>query len=234
MPLRARGRAAARAGPPGYVDWRLCGQLSRLLVDGFFKGTRGESLLLPSNGRIAAPAASWFWGWARAARRSTRACSGRRCPRPRTCSTVQRWSSVALELPGRGAMPAQERAARPSSEAFTPAFRGLSVTLLGGQDRRGPRGAVPDGRGPDLLGSQSGRGMGYKVLIVEDSNASREFIASTVSQIEGTEVVCASSGFDALKLLPALPVRPDHHRHQHAGHQRARAHQLREEEPELP
>lgn len=44
--------------------------------------------------------------------------------------------------------------------------------------------------------------MGYKVLIVEDSTASREFIASTLSQIEGTEVVCAGSGFDALKLLP--------------------------------
>ena len=44
--------------------------------------------------------------------------------------------------------------------------------------------------------------MGHKVLIVEDSTASREFIASTLSQTEGTEVVCASSGFDALKLLP--------------------------------
>ena len=44
--------------------------------------------------------------------------------------------------------------------------------------------------------------MGSKVLIVEDSTASREFIASILSQIEGTEVVCASSGFDALKLLP--------------------------------
>src|SRR5262249_60449693 len=42
-------------GAAGYVDWRLCGQLSRLLVDGFFKGSRGESLLLPSNGRIGGP-----------------------------------------------------------------------------------------------------------------------------------------------------------------------------------
>ncbi len=44
--------------------------------------------------------------------------------------------------------------------------------------------------------------MGYKVLIVEDSTASREFIASTIEQIDGAEVVCAGSGFDALKLLP--------------------------------
>ena len=44
--------------------------------------------------------------------------------------------------------------------------------------------------------------MRYKVLIVEDSTASRDFVASILSQIDGTEVVCASSGFDALKLLP--------------------------------
>jgi len=44
--------------------------------------------------------------------------------------------------------------------------------------------------------------MGYKVLIVEDSTASREFIASTIQLIDGAEVVCAGSGFDALKLLP--------------------------------
>ena len=44
--------------------------------------------------------------------------------------------------------------------------------------------------------------MGFKVLIVEDSTASREFIASTIKQIDGAEVVCANSGFDALKLLP--------------------------------
>src|SRR5215470_19549483 len=39
-------------GAAGFADWRLCGQLSRLLVDGFFRGTRGESLLLPSAGRM--------------------------------------------------------------------------------------------------------------------------------------------------------------------------------------
>ena len=43
--------------------------------------------------------------------------------------------------------------------------------------------------------------MGYKVLIVEDSTASREFVASTLD-IEGPERSAASSGFDALKLLP--------------------------------
>ena len=93
-------------GAAGFVDWRLCGQLSRLLVDGFFKGTRGESLLLPRMDESGRPG-WWFSGSARVARRSIRACSGRRCPRPRTCSNRARVDSVALELPGRGAMPAQ-------------------------------------------------------------------------------------------------------------------------------
>jgi two-component system, chemotaxis family, chemotaxis protein CheY len=44
--------------------------------------------------------------------------------------------------------------------------------------------------------------MGFKVLIVEDSKASREFIAATVESIEGLEAVTTSSGFEALKILP--------------------------------
>jgi two-component system, chemotaxis family, chemotaxis protein CheY len=44
--------------------------------------------------------------------------------------------------------------------------------------------------------------MGFKVLIVEDSRASAEFIATTVQRIDGAEVICTASGFEALKLLP--------------------------------
>jgi two-component system chemotaxis response regulator CheY len=44
--------------------------------------------------------------------------------------------------------------------------------------------------------------MGLKVLIVEDSKASREFIAATVESISGVEALTTSSGFEALKLLP--------------------------------
>jgi hypothetical protein len=39
----------------GYVDWRLCGGLSRAILGGLFAGERGEALLLPSGGRVAAP-----------------------------------------------------------------------------------------------------------------------------------------------------------------------------------
>ncbi|MFZ5468972.1 MAG: response regulator [Myxococcota bacterium] len=44
--------------------------------------------------------------------------------------------------------------------------------------------------------------MGFKVLIVEDSKASRELIAATVESIAGIEAVTAGSGFEALKILP--------------------------------
>ena len=40
------------SGVSGYCDWRLCGQLSRLLVDGFFTGAADDSVLLPTNGRM--------------------------------------------------------------------------------------------------------------------------------------------------------------------------------------
>lgn len=115
-------------GAAGFVDWRLCGQLSRLLVDGFFKGTRGESLLLPSNGRIGAPrlvvlglgpgGEALHPGVLRTALSQAADVLNR-----------ARVDSVALELPGRGAMPAQERTSA-FDEAFAPAFRGTRVTLL--------------------------------------------------------------------------------------------------------
>ncbi len=41
-----------------------------------------------------------------------------------------------------------------------------------------------------------------KVLIVEDSKATRELLATTVQKIDGVEVICAVSGFEALKVLP--------------------------------
>jgi two-component system chemotaxis response regulator CheY len=44
--------------------------------------------------------------------------------------------------------------------------------------------------------------MGFKVLIVEDSPASRTYIAATVEAVPGVEAFTTSSGFEALKLLP--------------------------------
>ncbi|HLM46629.1 MAG TPA: response regulator, partial [Myxococcaceae bacterium] len=44
--------------------------------------------------------------------------------------------------------------------------------------------------------------MGFKVLIVEDSKSTREFIAATVESVSGIEAITTPSGFEALKLLP--------------------------------
>jgi two-component system, chemotaxis family, chemotaxis protein CheY len=44
--------------------------------------------------------------------------------------------------------------------------------------------------------------MGYKVLIVEDSEASRDYLAAAVASFDGVEVVATDRGFEALKLLP--------------------------------
>lgn len=42
-------------GGAGFVDFRLCGALSRALSAGFFTGAPGERLLVPSEGRLHAP-----------------------------------------------------------------------------------------------------------------------------------------------------------------------------------
>ncbi|MCA3013774.1 MAG: peptidase M17 [Myxococcaceae bacterium] len=42
-------------GGAGFVDFRLCGALSRALASGFFAGAPGERLLVPSEGRLAPP-----------------------------------------------------------------------------------------------------------------------------------------------------------------------------------
>jgi two-component system chemotaxis response regulator CheY len=44
--------------------------------------------------------------------------------------------------------------------------------------------------------------MGFKVLIVEDSKATREFIAATVEALPDIEAITTPSGFEALRLLP--------------------------------
>lgn len=42
-------------GPAGQTDWRLCGMLSRLLLEGRTKGALGDAVLVPTLGRMRAP-----------------------------------------------------------------------------------------------------------------------------------------------------------------------------------
>jgi hypothetical protein len=50
------------AGMASYVDWRMCGHLSDLVIRGVITGAKGEVVLLPTHGRI--PAGRIFvFGW---------------------------------------------------------------------------------------------------------------------------------------------------------------------------
>ena len=42
-------------GSAGRADWRLCGQLSRLVSEGRIQGRRGEAVLVPTRGGMQAP-----------------------------------------------------------------------------------------------------------------------------------------------------------------------------------
>jgi hypothetical protein len=42
-------------GPAGFVDWRLCGRLTKLLSSRSFEGKRGEAVLMGPVSRIAPP-----------------------------------------------------------------------------------------------------------------------------------------------------------------------------------
>ena len=44
--------------------------------------------------------------------------------------------------------------------------------------------------------------MPFKVLVVDDSRSTREFIVAALEQLDGFEVVESGSGFEALKVLP--------------------------------
>lgn len=117
------------AGTAGFVDWRLCGQLSRLLVDGFFSGARGESLLLPSGGRIGAPRVVVL-GLGPGGDALHPAVLRSALTQAADVLNRARADSVALELPGKPAVPAEERASV-FAESFVPAFRGTRITILG-------------------------------------------------------------------------------------------------------
>ena len=42
------------SGATGFLDWRLCGGLSKILGSGFFVGAPGDKLLLPTDARVSA------------------------------------------------------------------------------------------------------------------------------------------------------------------------------------
>ncbi|MCE9672931.1 peptidase M17 [Myxococcus stipitatus] len=111
----------------GFVDWRLCGALSRVLQGGFFSGTKDDWLLLPSDGKLEVPRV-FVVGLGR---RKTLDADGLREALAEAGKVLSRArvESVALEVPGAGAL---EDAARAEAfqKGFVPAFKGARVALL--------------------------------------------------------------------------------------------------------
>ena len=49
-------------GIAGYVDWRMCGRLSRLILAGTVTGAAGEKVLVPTMGMLK-PSRLFLFGW---------------------------------------------------------------------------------------------------------------------------------------------------------------------------
>ena len=111
----------------GYVDWRLCGVLSRVLQGGFFTGVKDDWLLLPSDGKLSVPR---IFVVGLGPRKGLDASAlGEALAGAAKVLSRAKVESVALEVPGgagrRGPGPA-EAYQRP----FQPPVKGARVSLL--------------------------------------------------------------------------------------------------------
>jgi leucyl aminopeptidase len=114
-------------GAAGYVDWRLCGSLSRVLKAGFFVGAKDDWLLLPSDGRLPFPR---IFAVGLGARKSLDAESlGRALANAAQVLDKAKVESVALELPGGGRVDEAAQAAA-FQQHFLPGLKGRRVALL--------------------------------------------------------------------------------------------------------
>ncbi|MDQ3263184.1 MAG: peptidase M17 [Myxococcota bacterium] len=113
-------------GIAGYLDWRMCGGLSRVLVSEFFQGAAGDCLLLPSHGRIAIPRVFVCgMGPLQGAREQLGSLMTAAADR----LTRAKVRSVALELPQLPGLDETERV-RVIRERFLPKFKGDRVAVL--------------------------------------------------------------------------------------------------------
>lgn len=114
-------------GTAGYVDWRLCGALSRVLKQGFFTGVKSDWLLLPSDGRIPIPR---IFAVGLGARKTLDASAlGAALANAAQVLDKAKVESVALELPGSGQVD-EAAQAQALQQHFLAAFKGKRVTVL--------------------------------------------------------------------------------------------------------
>jgi hypothetical protein len=118
-------------GTAGFVDWRLCGALSRVLVDRFFRGAEGETLLLPTAGRL--PVGRIFVMGMGPSHRLEVQALGRVLGHAAEVLERAKVPSVALELPGEGVIDDGARAGALRT-AFLSRLARAQVTVLGGRE----------------------------------------------------------------------------------------------------
>ena len=114
-------------GAAGFVDWRLCGALSRVLVEKFFTGAPGDQLLFPTEGRI--PMGRIFV--LGLGKRSALAGEGlgRALGKAVQMLNKAKVESVALEVPGQGVLDDAARA-RALDQAFLKELWASRVAVL--------------------------------------------------------------------------------------------------------
>lgn len=83
-------------GAAGFLDWRLCGEISRLIAENRFRGLEGEQILLASQGRIP-PTRIFLFGWG--ATRSLGSCAPQRLEWMVEVLEAADVQSVAVMLP---------------------------------------------------------------------------------------------------------------------------------------
>jgi hypothetical protein len=111
----------------GYVDWRLAGGLSRILLKDIFTGSLGDSLLMPSGGGLA-PERIFVLGLGRRAG-LTEARLGEALAQAGKVLSKAKVTTVALEVPVAGSVDDAARV-RALREHFLPAFGGQAVRVL--------------------------------------------------------------------------------------------------------
>lgn len=114
-------------GAAGFVDWRLCGALSRVLQQGWFKGAASDCLLLPSGGRLSMPRI--FAIGSGNARMLDAQLLGELFSKAAEVLSRAKIEGVALEVPGARSLEESTRASALLNQ-FVPQFRGSRVAVI--------------------------------------------------------------------------------------------------------
>ena len=113
-------------GTAGFVDWRLCGSLSRILLGGFFVGARGDRLLVPTASRLV-PERLFLIGLGKSATLDAKGV-GELLEGAAQVLTLAGSRAAALEVPGNGVVSDAARADA-LNKHFLPAFKGQVAVL---------------------------------------------------------------------------------------------------------